>query len=250
MISSGATQFSWQTWHAAVGHADYWTRLVADWKFMGEGETVQRPCRVAVVDDHVLVRDGLIRAMSGRPDLVVVAVANVPAAVFEVEPAPDLVLLDVELNGTATSPEDVAAMIARGSRVLIVSALASPRLVRDMIRAGAAGFVPKRDSADTLLKAIDEVLADRFWTSPALAAILSSDRSVDRPELSEQERRALMLYASGLKLASVARRMDISIHTAKQYIDRVRDKYVAAGRSVGTKTDLFRAAVSDGHIDL
>ncbi|MEI6624401.1 MAG: response regulator transcription factor [Actinomycetes bacterium] len=215
----------------------------------GAATTNTRIHTVAIIDDHVLVRDGMVGALASRSDLAVVLVGDDPRAVLELDPPPDLVLLDLDLDGDAASPDDAAAMIDRGSRVLVVSALGSPCQVREMVRAGVAGFVPKRDSWQSLLDAIDTVLGGEHWTSPDLAAVLANDDSPDRPCLGDRERRVLMLYASGLKMTSVARELGISPHTAKEYLDRVRDKYTAVGRPVGTKLDLYREAVRDGFID-
>ncbi len=64
--------------------------------------------------------------------------------------------------------------------------------------------------------------------------------------MSERERTAMVLYASGLKIAAVARRMDVKPATAQEYIRRVREKYSRAGVSVTTKTDLYRRAKDEG----
>ena len=80
-------------------------------------------------------------------------------------------------------------------------------------------------------------------------AILANDPTTDRPELTDQEQRVLMLYASGLKMAAVARTLHISPYTAKEYIDRVRTKYANAGRPASTKLDLHREAVRDGYVE-
>ncbi len=125
----------------------------------------------------------------------------------------------------------------------MVSAFGSPSLIRDLVRAGVAGFVTKREPKGSLFEAIDTVLEGGQWTSPELAAILANDQREDRPALSDQEQRVLVLFASGLKLNSVARRLDISPHTAKEYIDRVRAKYAAVGRHAPTKSHLCQEAV-------
>lgn len=204
---------------------------------------------IAIVDDHALVRDGLVGTLKRRDDVAVVYLGDSTEEVLELDPAPDVVLLDLDLAGDAASPEDAMAMIERGSRVLVVSALGSPSLIRDMVRAGVSGFVPKRDTADSLLEAIAAVLNGEHWTPPDLAAILANDHAATRPKLSARERRVLVLYASGLKMAAVARQLDISVHSAKTYLDRVRAKYAASGLSAGTKTELYKAAVRDGLID-
>jgi predicted DNA-binding protein (UPF0251 family) len=80
-----------------------------------------------------------------------------------------------------------------------------------------------------------------------MAAILA-EAPEDVPNLSIQELTALRLYASGMKLDSVARRMNVSPATAKEYLDRVRAKYAQAHRSVRSKSDMHRAAIEDGFL--
>ena len=90
--------------------------------------------------------------------------------------------------------------------------------------------------------------AGKDWISPRLAYIFAADDAPDRPMLSAQETRALQLYATGMPMKSVARRMCISEETAKQYVGRVREKYARAGRAAPTKLDLYYRAVEDGHL--
>ena len=68
------------------------------------------------------------------------------------------------------------------------------------------------------------------------------------PELAPRESEALGLYATGLPLKSVARRMHLSEDTVKEYLDRVRRKYTRAGRPAYTKVDLYQRAVEDGYL--
>jgi len=158
----------------------------------------------------------------------------------------DVVLLDIDLGAEGMArPSDVHAMVQRGWRVLMVSALAQQQQVREFLKTEVAGFVPKSESRESLVEAIRSVAAGSDLTSREVAGIIFADDDPQRPLLSEQERVALRLYASGLKLAAVARRMNVSIHTAKEYIRRVREKYAAAGRAAPTKTDLYREAVRD-----
>jgi len=72
---------------------------------------------------------------------------------------------------------------------------------------------------------------------------------VERPRLSIQEERALTLYASGLTLEDVATAMHVRPDTAKQYLDRVKRKYSAAGIPARTRLDLGRIAWVDGYVD-
>jgi DNA-binding NarL/FixJ family response regulator len=112
--------------------------------------------------------------------------------------------------------------------------------------AGAQAFIAKRSSMKDLAAAVRTVIGGGSWVPPDLAAeMLTASTTVD---LSEQERRALVLYASGLTLDMVARRMGITPHTVKHYIDRVRDKYTTAGRPARTKVELHKVAREEGLI--
>ena len=120
--------------------------------------------------------------------------------------------------------------------------------VRDAIRAGALGYVLKNEETSEVRAAIKTVAGGKDWISSRLAYIFATDDAPDRPPLSTQETRALQLYATGMAMKSVARRMCISEETAKQYVGRVREKYARAGRAAPTKLDLYYRAVEDGHL--
>jgi len=202
--------------------------------------------RIAVVEDHVLVSDALVHEL-GRLGHTVVASVSTLAAVPDTDI--DLILLDLDLADGMADVDQVASWVDRGTAVLVVSALTSPRHARRIIAAGACGVVSKADRLDDLGEAIDAALDGRPWSGPALARVMLAEETLVRPHLSPQELRALRLYACGLTLDSVARTMGIAPGTAKQYIDRVRQKYEQAGTEAKTKTELYRIGVADGFID-
>jgi DNA-binding NarL/FixJ family response regulator len=202
---------------------------------------------VAIVDDHALVRDGLANTCRAHPGVSVVYEGASLAELSRLEPPPGLVLLDLDLDGTTVTGDDARAIRDRGSAILVVSALGSAETVRTMLRSGVVGFVSKRETVESLHEAIDAVLEGRPWTSTDLAAMLAQDP--ERPQLSDQEQRALVLYASGLKIQSVARQLGIKPTTAKEYIERVRAKYAAVGRPAPTKIHLHAVAKEDGLLD-
>jgi DNA-binding NarL/FixJ family response regulator len=200
---------------------------------------------VAVVDDHVLVREALASVVRELGHQVTTA-STIESVVHD---DLQLLLLDLDLDADGLADEHtVAELTARGVAVLIVSALGSPRHVRRMLAAGVAGVVAKSDGTQELYAAIDAALTGQKWMSKVLAKALVIDHDADRPKLSNNELEALRLYACGLKLDSVARRMGVAPSTAKQYIDRVRDKYAQVGHPVRTKAELYAAGVDDGFI--
>lgn len=206
--------------------------------------------KVAAVDDHPIILDSVARWVAADDgDIRVVATA---ATVAELLAGPgrhaDVVLLDLDLGDGTAVADNVAAILAAGPAVLVLSASGRPLAVREAIHAGARGYALKNEQASQIRSAIRDVAAGRDWITPRLAYILATDDAADRPALSHQERRALQLYATGLPMKSVARKMVISEETVKQYLGRVREKYALAGRAAPTKLELYYRAVEDGHL--
>jgi DNA-binding NarL/FixJ family response regulator len=206
--------------------------------------------KVAAVDDHPIVLGGIVRWLEEeRSDIRVVGVATtVDALLSGPGRHADVVLLDLDLGDGTTAERNVGAILAAGPAVLILAASDKPLSVRAAVRAGALGYVLKSEQTDAVRAAIRAVAAGGAWVSPRLAYIFATDDAPDRPALSPQETRALQLYATGMPLKSVARRMMISEETVKQYLSRTREKYARVGRSAPTKLELYRRAVEDGHL--
>lgn len=200
---------------------------------------------VAIIDDHELVREGL-RALIERQVAGTTPVKYCgPSPLQAARTLTDVALLDVNL-GPAGPPvvEAVEVLQASGTRVLLMSAYEDPVSVRDALRAGALGFVPKRVSFEVLSAAVATAERGELYLSIDLASILAS--AAESPDLSPRELDALRMYASGLKLSAVAHRMGVSPHTAREYLDRVRTKYANVGRSARTRTELYAEAARDG----
>jgi two-component system, NarL family, nitrate/nitrite response regulator NarL len=205
---------------------------------------------VAAVDDHPIILDSVAGWVTAdENDIRVVATAaTVDALLAGPGRRADVVLLDLDLGDGSTVEGNVTAILAAGPAVLVLSASDRPLAVRAAMRAGARGYALKNEQADQIRSAIREVAAGRDWITPRLAYIFATDDATDGPTLSNQERRALQLYATGLPMKSVARKMAISEETVKQYLGRVREKYALAGRAAPTKLELYYRAVEDGHL--
>lgn len=204
--------------------------------------------RVMVIEDHPLFRDALqSRILQVIPDATFTYVGESLDAALEThgEAPADLAILDLDLGDSQSPVMNTTRLADAGVRVMIVSALADPATVRSALRAGALGFISKQSPSDEFENVLRLTLEGEPSTSRDVAAILSSDETLTVP-LSEREKTAMVLYASGLKIDAVARRMEIKPATAQEYIKRVRDKYLRAGISVPTKTDLYRRAQAEG----
>jgi DNA-binding NarL/FixJ family response regulator len=214
------------------------------------GATVTGIIDVAAVDDHPIIRDGIASwVMTADSNIRVVGTAaTVDALLAGPGRRAHVVLLDLDLGDGTTAEINVAAILAAGPAVLVLSVSDKPLAVRAAMRAGALGYVLKNEEAAQVRAAIRAVAAGQDWISPRLAYIFATDDAADRPALSPQETRALRLYATGMPMKSVARRMALSEGTAKQYVGRVREKYARAGRAAPTKLELYYRAVEDGHL--
>lgn len=224
------------------------TRAMSD---TGEGTPDSGPepaLRVAIVDDHALVRQGLESLLTQDESWQVDVVYSGDEPVEAAQRSVDVALLDVDLGPQAAPlAESVHILRESASGVLLVSAFENARAIRSGLAAGALGFVPKRASFEVLQEAMRTVAAEELYLSVDLASILAA--AVESPDLSPRELDTLRLYASGLSMSAVGRKMGISPHTAKEYLDRVRSKYAALGRAARTRTELYAAARTDGLLE-
>jgi DNA-binding NarL/FixJ family response regulator len=202
-----------------------------------------------VLEDHPLVRDALLNLLVPHlRDVDVIysgqSIAQAEVAVSE-QGGADLAILDLDLGDGRSPVANVVAMVEIGVPVLVVSALGDPGTIHACLVAGAMGFVSKQATPEELLEAVMVAMEGEGSITPDVAsALLSAPR--DSLNLSDQERRAMVLYASGLKMEAVARRMNVSRTTAEEYIKRVRAKARKAGTPVPTKTDMYRMAQRSG----
>jgi len=210
--------------------------------------------RVAVVEDHRLQRLRTEQLLNDQSGLSVVHSCETLPELMEwmrsttVRTRPHLVVLDLMVDrGEDVRPKHVAELVRSGARVMVLSALSSPSLVRDVIGAGVHGIVSKRDSEADVIAATWAVLDRRRWITDELAQVFAGGPA--RPRLSDQEERAMVLYASGHTVEAVAAAIGVKHGTAKKYLERVKRKYAEVGRPVHSKLDMSREALRDGLID-
>jgi two-component system, NarL family, uhpT operon response regulator UhpA len=206
---------------------------------------------LAIVDDQKMVLSAL-RAWVGQADTSIQVVIAVPSwAELVSHPAfpVDVVLLDLDLGDDIPASIKISTLRQAGVAVIMISNLADPARIKACLAAGAVGYLPKAEPPEEILRAVGAAGRGEAYMSHSLATLLVEDqeeRAETAPPLSPQELRALTLYASGLPMKSVARRLGVTPHTAKSYIDRVREKYNDVGREARTKLELRIRAVEDG----
>ncbi|WP_343599159.1 response regulator transcription factor [Mycobacterium sp.] len=189
--------------------------------------------RVFLVDDHEVVRRGLIDLLAADPDLDVVGEAGSVAQAMARIPAaqPDVAVLDVRLpdgNGIELCRDLLSAM--PDLRCLILTSYTSDQAMLDAILAGASGYVVKDIKGMELARAVKDVGAGRsLLDNRAAAALMAKLRdTAATPDplsgLTEQERTLLGLLAEGLTNKQIADRMFLAEKTVKNYVSRLLAK--------------------------
>ncbi len=189
--------------------------------------------KVFLVDDHEVVRRGLIELLGSDPDLDVVGEAGSVAEALARVPAlqPDVAVLDVRLpdgNGIELCRDLLSQM--PDLRCLMLTSFTSDEAMLDAILAGASGYVIKDIRGMELARAIKEVGAGRSLldnrAATALMAKLRGDgeRSDPLSGLTDQERVLLDLLGEGLTNKQIAARMFLAEKTVKNYVSRLLAK--------------------------
>ena len=182
--------------------------------------------RVLVVDDHAVVRDGLVRLLESVDDVDVVGTAGDGAEAVEraKAAAPDVVLMDLSMPGVdgieATRRlRDESPDI----KVVVLTTFADQRRILDALSAGAAGYLLKDATPDEIVAALRAVSAGGAPLDPKAARVLLDAQQTPRPDrgLSQREREVLGLLATGLANKQIARRLGITERTVKAHLTRV-----------------------------
>ncbi len=183
------------------------------------------PIRILITDDHGVIRAGLRALLSGLPEIEVVgeAVDGRDTLRKAVELTPDIVLMDLsmpEMGGVEATAQ--LAQIAPNVRVLILTVHEDESLLKEVIRAGAAGYIIKRAVEDELIHAIRVVARGDMYVHPSMTRALLSpapsprDSSVFEVEtLTAREIEVLQLLAKGYTNRQIAERLGISPRTAE-----------------------------------
>lgn len=202
------------------------------------------PARIGIVDDHEQIIRGIRATLDDQPDLVLAAGAGVVSELLQITTDLDLVLLDLRLDDDSTPDANIATLTGAGIPTLVYTSADEMYLVRRAAGAGVLGVVRKNTTEADLLASIREALRGNVVPSIDWAAAIDSDREF--VDLSPQQRRVLELYAAGESQVRVARELNISTDTVTDYVNRIRQRYGAAGRPAPTKTDLYKRAIEDG----
>ncbi|MDL5159690.1 response regulator [Actinomycetospora termitidis] len=191
---------------------------------------------VLVVDDHAVVRQGLVTLISTVDDLTVVGEArDGDAAVTETERLrPDVVLMDLSMPGTdgATATGRIRTAVP-GTRVLVLTSFADQRHVLAALDAGADGYLLKHAEPETIIEGLRQVARGEVPLDGRAARVLLSARSAPARtvDLTDRETEVLLLVADGLGNKQIARRLTITERTVKNHLTNIYQRLGVTDRT-------------------
>lgn len=209
---------------------------------------MKKKIRILLADDHAVVRQGFRMILAGQSDMEILGEAGNGREAVELTEKlqPDVVVMDVampELNGIEATRRIATA--APHSRVLALSMHKDSVYVREILRAGARGYLLK-DAADSdLLAAVRAVSRGEGYLSPAISEAVLSDyrRHVTNPIdlLTSREREVLQMIAEGKTNKEIANILNLSVYTVDAHRGRIMEKL-----NLHSTTELVRFAIRNG----
>lgn len=208
----------------------------------------RQPVRVALVDDHELVRDGLRALLTAMPQLEVVGEASSGAEALTLvgQVRPDLLLVDIGMKDmTGLQLTEILCRQYPGMQILILSMYDHAEYVTSSIRAGARGYVLKDAASWEIVAAIDAIAAGgTYYSADLLEKTVSSPPAAD-DELTPREREVLQMLVQGLSNKAIARMLDISVRTVETHRLSIRRKL-----GVDTPAGLVKYALERGWLSI
>jgi DNA-binding NarL/FixJ family response regulator len=207
--------------------------------------------RILLADDHAVVRHGFKMILSAQPDMEIVGEAgNGREAVdLAADLRPDVVVMDVampELNGIEATRRLTAAN--PHARVLALSMHKDSVYVREILRAGARGYLLKDSGPADLVAAVRAIASGEGYLSPAVSDAVLNDyrKHVTDPTdlLTSREREVLQMLAEGKTNKEIAVVLNLSVYTVDAHRGRIMEKL-----NLHSINELVRFAVRNGLVD-
>jgi two-component system, NarL family, response regulator NreC len=206
---------------------------------------------ILLADDHAVVRQGFKMILAAQPDMEIVGEAGNGREALDLagQLQPDVIVMDVampELNGIEATRR--MADLSPRSRVLALSMHKDSVYVREILRAGARGYLLKDSITSDLLAAVRAVARGEGYLSPGVSDAVLNDyrRHVTDPIdlLTSREREVLQMIAEGKTNKDIATVLNLSVYTVDAHRGHIMEKL-----NLHSVTDLVRFAVRAGLVD-
>ncbi len=210
--------------------------------------------KLIVVDDHAIVRRGIVQVLAEHPDVQIVAEAHDYASLraeLKKHGEPDVLVMDVGLPGK--NGIDILKALKEDHprlKVLIVSMYPEDQYAVRAFRAGAFGYLNKASAPEKLQEALAQVIAGKKYVTPEIAQALienlnaPEDNAPPHEKLSDREFQTLKLIASGKRLADIADALALSPKTVSVYRARILEKM-----GMSNNAELTHYAIKQGLVE-
>jgi NarL family two-component system response regulator LiaR len=212
--------------------------------------TERQPIRVLIVDDHLLMRDGLELLVSTFEDVIVVGTAEdgEQAVALCAQTQPDVVLMDIVMP-VMDGPAATAQIRTRYPQIQVIAltSFVEEELIQRSIQAGAIGFLLKNASADQLSQAIRAAAGGQPTLDPAATQVLlrgATASAAPGRDLTERERQVLALLVEGKTNKAIAEELILSPGTVRVYVSNILAKL-----GVGNRTEAVALAIHHGLVN-
>jgi DNA-binding NarL/FixJ family response regulator len=205
--------------------------------------------RILIVDDHPLVRESLTTLIQQQPEFVVCGEASTQdEAMAAIEAtSPNLAIVDISLSrGSGLDLVKNAKARYPDLAIIVLSMHDESIYAERVVRAGARGYVMKKESTRKVIDAIRHVMNGEFYLSPDIMNSLAKKFVSGRPptsalsvdDLSDRELEVFRLLGQGYETREIASSLDVSIKTIQTYCARIKEKL-----RIRTGTELLREAI-------
>lgn len=218
-----------------------------------------KPTRIVIVDDHVILRDGIVSILNEQPDFEVVGQAGSVADALQVVRAygPDLVLMDYGLpDGTGLEATREILASNPQTNVVLLTVHEEDDLLFDAVRSGAKGYLLKNISAKEMLAKLRGLSQGDAAISPAQTKRILSEfartappQPADQEEtipLTDRELEVLQLIVMGASNPEIGAQLHISVHTVKNHVHHILDKLKVTNRHEAAEVAVKKQLVSAG----
>jgi len=210
-------------------------------------ESGEKEITVVLADDHNVIRTGLRAMLEAEDDLRVIGEApDAPAARKLVrDRRPDVLVLDLQMPG-AEPASDVPALREEtpGTAIVVLTMQSDPRRAREMLRAGASGYVLKQAAERQLTAAIRAAAGGGTYIDPELGGAVAQLGPDPLEELGERELELLRLLALGHTNREIGEKLFLSVRAVEVNRSKLLEKL-----GLESRPELVRFAIANGVID-
>jgi two-component system response regulator NreC len=210
-------------------------------------ESAEKQITVVLADDHNVIRAGLRAMLEGEDDLRVIGEAADAAAAQKLvrDRRPDILVLDLQMPG-AEPASDVPALRSEvpGTAIVVLTMQSDARRARELLRAGAAGYVLKQAAERQLTEAIRAAAAGGTYIDPELGGQVAQLGADPLEELGERDLELLRLLALGHTNREIGEKLFLSVRAVEVNRAKLLEKL-----GLETRPDLVRFAIANGVID-